>query len=475
MLFTSLEFILLFFPIVFGVYFLIPRKARNYWLLLASLFFYAWGEPSFVFVMLVSIGINYLLAIWISVLPEGKAGRKIVLAADVILNLGLLFVFKYLNFVISQIRGIFPGTQAVLEQTNIVLPIGISFFTFQAMSYVIDVFRGKAPVQRNPGYVGLYVSLFPQLIAGPIVRYTTVMDQIRERKVSFSDFSGGMIRFMTGFNKKILLANLMAEVADAAFTAKSNSVCMAWLGALCYALQIYYDFSGYSDMAIGLGRMLGFHFLENFDYPYISRTVTEFWRRWHISLGTWFRDYVYFPLGGSRVRTGRLVVNLLAVWFLTGIWHGANWTYLLWGMMYGVLIIAEKLTGLPKKLEKSPPAVRVLYRVFTLMMILFGWVLFRSADLAGATTYFKAMFGLGGNAFAGDDFIFNAREYIVFLLAGLAGAVPLARRVREKLEGRGTAGAAAAAAGDVLQLVLFVISISMLVMKAHNPFIYFDF
>ena len=476
MLFTSLEFLLLFFPIVFGVNFLLPRKLKNYWLLLASLCFYAWGEPMFVLIMIGSIIGNYLLALWLNALRDKPAGKKAVLVLDLVLNLGLLFVFKYLNFLTANLHAWFPATESLFPVTKIALPIGISFFTFQALSYVIDVYRGDVPAQKNIGYLGLYISLFPQLIAGPIVRYSTVMDQITERKVTLQSFSEGMMRFMIGFNKKVLLANVLAEVADKAFARTSASAGLAWLGALCYALQILFDFSGYSDMAIGLGRMLGFRFLENFDYPYCSGSISEFWRRWHISLGTWFRDYVYFPLGGSRVGKGKLVRNLLIVWLLTGIWHGANWTFILWGLLYGFVIMIEKLTGLSKKLKDWHAAPRVLYRVLTLLLILLGWVLFRADDLPAAGRYYLAMLGQTGNAVIGNDFIFYSREYIVYLIAALVACTPLVRIVRKAIAARKPNLAATAdVVGWVVQAMLFVVSITMLVMNAHNPFIYFNF
>ncbi len=476
MVFSSLVFLLLFLPGTLIVNFLLPRKLRNYWLLLASLFFYAWGEPSFVLIMIASVCFNWLLALAIDRSARQRA-RRLLLILDIALNLGILLVFKYLNFLTATLHDLFPGTASLFPATSIALPIGISFFTFQALSYVVDVYRRSAKAERNIGFVGLYISLFPQLIAGPIVRYTTIMDQIRDRKVTLSSFSDGFLRFMTGFNKKVLLANVLAEVADAAFKANGGSVCMAWLGALCYSLQIYFDFGGYSDMAIGLGRMLGFRFLENFDHPYISRTVTEFWRRWHISLGTWFRDYVYFPLGGSRVSSSlKLVRNLLVVWLLTGIWHGANWTFILWGLLYGVVIIIEKLTGIPKKLPSWPAVCRVLYRVLTLLVVLLGWVLFRADNLAKAGTYLRTMFGLGGVPLSSDSFIFNVREYAAFWIAGILCSVPLLQRLRDRLrKAGGRKERILTEAAWLLQLALFVISITMLVMNAHNPFIYFNF
>ena len=349
MLFSSLEFLIAFLPIVLFGYFVLFRRwrpAQNVFLLLASLVFYAWGEPKFVFVLIGSILLNWLMGL----LADKHRGRKALarawIALDVTGNLGLLFIFKYLMFTLNNVNSLF-GT--ALPVPTIALPIGISFFTFQAMSYVIDVYRGDGQVQKNPLYVGLYIALFPQLIAGPIVRYQTVADEIRNRKETWADFAEGVQRFMVGFLKKVLLANTMAIIADGVFDSKTP-VCAAAsaLGLIAYTLQIYYDFGGYSDMGIGLGRMFGFHFLENFNYPYISTSITEFWRRWHISLGTWFRDYVYIPLGGSRVKKPRLVFNLFVVWMLTGIWHGANWTFVTWGFLYFVLLTFEKLTGFAK-------------------------------------------------------------------------------------------------------------------------------
>jgi len=477
MLFSSLEFLLLFVPIVYGLYFLFPIRLRNGWLLAASLFFYAWGEPVFVLIMIGSIGLNYVLALRIEEL-EGKAGaRRLILIIAVAMNLGILMIFKYMNFITESLHRLWPQTASLFPKTAIALPIGISFFTFQALSYVIDVYRGTVKAQKNAASLGLYISMFPQLIAGPIVRYATIAEQIDRRQVTFSSFSDGVLRFMMGFNKKVLLANVLAEVADKAFGTAGLSVGMAWLGAVCYALQILFDFSGYSDMAIGLGKMLGFDFLENFNYPYISRTITEFWRRWHISLGTWFRDYVYFPMGGSRVKSrGRLVLNLAVVWLLTGLWHGAEWTFILWGALYGVVIILEKLTGLPRKLEKRPEAVRTLYRVVTLLLILLGWVLFRAENLGAAAQYLCCMFGAAGNPLTDNVFVFYSREYIVYLLIGLLCCTPVFRRIGERMRKAGKGWSTLAdGAGAIGQLVLFMFSVTMLVMNAHNPFIYFNF
>ena len=466
MVFSSLEFLFLFLPVVLTGYYLLPFRfgLKNYWLLVASIVFYAWGEPSFVFVMLVSIAINYVLAL----LVEGARNRrrvgcmKALLTACIVANLSVIGIYKYLNFVTATLREWFPFVQGVVPQTSFLLPIGISFFTFQALSYVVDVSRG-VKAQRNPFLLALYIAMFPQLVAGPIVRYATVCEQIAFRRTTWEMFSCGIVRFVIGLNKKVLLANMLAEVADSAFALKGMSVAMAWLGAVCYTLQIYFDFSGYSDMAIGLGRMFGFSFLENFNYPYVSRTVTEFWRRWHMSLGSWFRDYVYFPLGGSRVSRGRLLVNLAVVWFATGLWHGANWTFILWGCLYGVLIAGEKLSGLVERVERSAP-LRCLYQPFTLLMVVLGWVLFRAPTLDAAGDYLKVMFGNG--AFFDVNFTFWAREMAVPLVCAMVGSVPWHVRISHPV---------AVGLGYLLQFVLFAVSISCLVMNSHNPFIYFNF
>ena len=475
MLFSSLEFLFLFLPIVLAVYFILPHRARNYWLFLASLFFYAWGEPVFVIAMLFSIVFNYFVALRIEELEVGSGARKFMLALAVLVNLGILFVYKYMNFVTGILQEPMAKFGIEITKTKYVLPIGISFFTFQALSYVIDVYRGT-PAQKKFCYLGLYIALFPQLIAGPIVRYTTIMNEMEKREISWDDFSTGMMRFLRGFNKKVLFANLLSKVADAAFGAKELSVGLAWLGAIAYALQIYFDFGGYSDMAIGLGRMFGFHFLENFNYPYISKTVTEFWRRWHISLGSWFRDYVYFPLGGSRVKSKlRLLFNLAAVWMATGIWHGANWTFIFWGILHGGVIIAEKMFGLPEKTEKKR-WLSVGYQIVTLLVVLFGWVFFRAASLSQGVDYIKSMFALKGNTWIDDNAIFYFREYFVLFVCGLFCALPILKNLGERMEKRGTQWAACRDyIGSGVQFVLFVVSVSFLVMNAHNPFIYFNF
>lgn len=474
MLFSSNIFIFAFLPAVLLAYFLLPTRFRNYFLLAASLFFYAWGEPKFVLAMLASILLNFAFALLVDRTREHRRIAKGIVAISVAANLGLMFVFKYLNFAISNLNQLFDG---FLPQTHVVLPIGISFFTFQALSYVVDVYRGDAPVQKNPFYVGLYIAFFPQLIAGPIVRYETIAGQIERRTITFDDFSQGTKRFVVGMCKKVLLANTFAVVADASFAITApagHSVAFAWLGALAYSFQILFDFSGYSDMAIGLGRMFGFHFLENFDYPYLAKSVSEFWRRWHISLSTWFRDYVYFPMGGSRVeRKSRLVFNLFVVWLLTGVWHGASWNFAAWGLFYFVLLTFEKLTRIPGNLKSRPG--RVLYQAFTLLCVQIGWVLFRATNLPNAVRYGLDMFGLRGNAWIDGQAILYFRENWVFLVFATLCAAPFFRRLKQATARFPAIFRLVAAFSVAMYLGLFLLSISYLVVGAYNPFIYFNF
>ncbi|MEG1584827.1 MAG: MBOAT family protein, partial [Anaerovorax sp.] len=397
---------------------------QNCFLLIASLGFYAWGEPWFVFVMMGSIIGNWAFGLLVDKYRERMALSKGLIALMLVFNLTVIFIFKYLMFTLENINSLLGIRLTVYD---IALPIGISFFTFQAISYVIDVYRGDGLAQKNLLNVGLYISFFPQLIAGPIVRYITIQDQIMNRKETFEDFSGGICRFTVGFGKKILLSNNFALIADSCFKLSHNNddltITMAWLGAFAYTLQIYFDFSGYSDMAIGLGKMFGFHFPENFNYPYISKSISEFWRRWHISLGTWFRDYVYFPLGGSRVSTkSRLVFNLFIVWLLTGIWHGANWTFICWGLMYFVFITAEKLTGFEKC-----ACPKVIKHIYTMLFVIIGWVIFRAADIGDAFAYLSTMFGFDGSPFA-DSKVYSAlSENMYFFIFGILFSMPVAK------------------------------------------------
>lgn len=467
MLFSSSVFLFLFLPIVLIVYYFILKKSRvlqNVFLLIVSLFFYAWGEPKFVLTMLLSIVMNYFFALIISMLDSKQRKKKLILILSIIFNLVILFIFKYLAFTIYNINNIFSLNFSI---PNIVLPIGISFFTFQAMSYVIDIYRKDGEVQKNPLNVGLYISFFPQLIAGPIVRYQTVSDEIKNRHETFSDFSSGVIRFIVGLIKKVLLANSFACVADAAFQTDNISILFSWLGILSYALQIYFDFSAYSDMAIGLGRMFGFHFLENFDYPYISKSITEFWRRWHISLSSWFRDYVYIPLGGSRVKKGRLIFNLFVVWLLTGIWHGANWTFILWGLMYFVLLVFEKNSNFMSFSKKHP----IISYCYTMFFVLIGWVFFRAYNLSSALEYICNLFGINGNPIIDNMFIKFMGQYYLFIIAGLLFSTPVIKKIEEKYNDK----LLFKFCYYVIMLLLFFVSISYIVKGSYNPFIYFNF
>lgn len=470
MLFSSSIFLFLFLPVVLLCYYGLfrgHRQGQNIFLLAASLLFYAWGEPWFVLVMIGSIVINYGFGLWVARNKRTGQSRRLPIVAALLINLGILFVFKYLNFTLGIVGApTIPGIE---------LPIGISFFTFQALSYVLDVDRGRGQAQTSPLKVGLYVAFFPQLIAGPIVKYETVAQQIDKRQENWADFSEGVCRFLVGLGKKVLIANQMAVVADKAFSTATGSlsVGMAWLGALCYTLQIYYDFSGYSDMAIGLGKLFGFHFLENFNYPYVSKSITEFWRRWHISLSTWFRDYVYFPLGGSRVEgKWKLLRNLFVVWLLTGVWHGANWTFICWGLFYFVLLVLEKFLHLGRG---WPSPLRWL---FTFLMVNFGWVLFRASDLGVAGRYLGAMLGIGGGGGWDSLATLYLFDYRFILLAGVLFAAPIAGHLRERLYSGKLAGRLAPlwdGGYAVLLVALFLVAASFIVKGTYNPFIYFNF
>ena len=472
MVFSSLSFLLYFLLSLFLCYFLLPRRfrgLRNFVLLAFSLFFYRCGGADHLPLLLISIGVNYLGGL---LAAEGHPRwmRRLGLWGAVACGLGLLGWYKYAGFFAQNLNAL--GIPVAIPQ--IVLPIGISFFTFQGLSYVIDVYRGDARCQKNPLCVALYVALFPQLVAGPIVRYTTVEQEITCRRESVSEFAQGTVRFLFGLGKKMLLANAMGEIADGIFGIDAGSLAAvtAWVGAAAYTLQIYFDFSAYSDMAIGLGRMFGFHFLENFNYPYIAVSVKDFWRRWHISLSSWFRDYVYIPLGGSRCKEGRVVLNLLAVWLLTGLWHGANWTFVLWGLWFFLLLMGERyLWG--SLLEKLPSAVRHLY---TMLAVMLSWVLFRAPDIGYAWRYLLSMLG-GGNGFLGRQGVYYLLEFWPECLAGFIAVLPVKNWAKQYLESRqGKAALLVRTWGPVLlALVLLALSYLKLVSGSFNPFIYFQF
>lgn len=475
MVFSSLIFIYIFLPAVAVVYYLAKNRYRNYILLVASLLFYAYGEPHFVFVMMASILINYLMAVLIDQANINERIRvaRNLLCLDIVINIGLLFVFKYLKYSLVIIANL---TGRELWQPEIVLPIGISFFTFQAMSYCIDVYRGTVKVQKNLFYVALYISFFPQLIAGPIVRYSTIEKEITDRSMNFSEFGEGVRRFFLGFAKKMIIANNLAIVAKDVWEMDlaATPALVLWIGSLCFSLQIFFDFSAYSDMAIGLGRMFGFRFSENFDYPYTSKSVTEFWRRWHISLGQWFRDYVYIPLGGSRVSVPRNVLNLFIVWLLTGIWHGANITFVVWGLMFFVLLCFEK--WIVKPADSKHMIITVLWTVITLVCVNFGWVIFNSSNLHIAMDYIKGMLRIDGSLWTIDDNeVSMFREYGFFMILGILFSMPIVPLFIEKIEKIRAGRLFMKYVSPVVYGLLFLWGVSYILVGSHNPFIYFNF
>lgn len=470
MLFSSMIFLWLFLPFTVIVNALLNPRYSNVFLLVMSLLFYAWGEPVYVGLMLLSILLNWLAGLAVA---KAKRGKGALLGLDIVLNLAILGIFKYYDFVAGSVN--FLSGRDVLEIKNIALPIGISFFTFQALSYVIDLYRGKCEVQKNILNLALYISFFPQLIAGPIVRYSDIDRQILSRRMTTEGFSLGFRRFIYGLGKKVIISNCMAQIADKVFALGAGELTMisAWIGALCYMMQIYYDFSGYSDMAIGLGKMFGFDFLENFDYPYLSRSIREFWKRWHISLGTWFREYVYIPLGGNRKGGFVTILNLTVVFLLTGLWHGANWTFVVWGLYHGFFQIIERI-GLGKVLKKTG----VLGNLYCLIVVLFGWVLFRADSISHALMYASHMvapwkYGLENALSVRPLFVLNLRAAIVFVIAVLgAGPVQavtkrLVPRMHDKWK------------GSLMEIpflaAVLIYSIMLLASGTYNPFIYFRF
>jgi D-alanyl-lipoteichoic acid acyltransferase DltB (MBOAT superfamily) len=460
MVFSSTIFLFAFLPVVLILYYnpiFKGRRFRNVFLLLASLAFYGWGEPVFVFLMILSIIVTWLLGL-------GMKSRhaKAVLAAGISYHVVILFIFKYLTFSAEQIGLLIHKD---LSAVSISLPIGISFFTFQLMSYLFDVYYKKAEAQRNPLYVGLYIALFPQLIAGPIVRYEKIASEITSRQESYDDVVIGMKRFIYGLAKKVLIANYVAQIADNVFDylAGNTTVALAWLGAICYTFQIYFDFSGYSDMAIGLGRMFGFHFDENFNYPYIAKSVTEFWRRWHISLSSWFRDYVYIPLGGNRVGKVRWVFNLFIVWLLTGIWHGANWTFVIWGLLYFGVLLIEKLTGTGNR-------TGWFSHVSTMLIVIIAWVIFRADNLNAAVVYIGNMFGIGATGLWDSAVVDYVKATGFVLLAACIGVTPCVKHLFVHLRETKVRFVESVWVG-----LLFVLSILQVVSATYNPFIYFNF
>ena len=466
MVFSSLYFLFLYLPIVLFLYYITPLKWRNLLLLLVNLVFYAWGEPVYILIMFLSIGIDYTHGMLVEKYKRrgNDRGARWAVASSVIFNLALLFFFKYWDFVAGSLQAI---GFSFMPKLGLSLPIGISFYTFQTMSYTIDVYRGLVPPQRNIIDFGAYVTLFPQLIAGPIVQYKTVAYDLEHRRENLAEASEGLQRLVIGLGKKVLIANQMGAIWEEIAAMSDPTAATAWLGAIAYTFQIYFDFSGYSDMAIGLGHFFGFHFLENFNYPYESRSVTEFWRRWHISLSTWFREYVYIPLGGNRKGKGRQLVNIAIVWLLTGLWHGASWNFVLWGVYYAALLLLEK-TFLLKWLDKAP---RFVGHVYTCLCFVLGWVLFAITDFSALGAYLGHMFS---GAFADGTTAYLLRcDWLVLALA-VVGCTSLPRRLWEKRE-RAMTPALSDGLRTVWVAVVLLVSIAFLVGDSYNPFLYFRF
>ena len=468
MLFSSIVFLFTFLPAVMILYYLLPVRFRNVILLLASLVFYAWGEPVYLFLMLLSILFNYFSGLDIARNLQDKRAAKRSLVFNLIINLAVLGFFKYEGFVLDTLNGILP---VHISYHALPLPIGISFYTFQILSYIIDVYRGNVKVQTNLPNFALYVTMFPQLIAGPIVQYADVDEQLASREVSRTKFGEGSMYFIRGLAKKVLLANTSGMIfTEVSGLAKGNiAVMTAWLGAFAYMFQIYFDFSGYSDMAIGLGKMFGFEFNMNFNYPYVSKSITEFWRRWHISLSSWFRDYVYIPLGGNRVSKNKHIRNLLIVWFLTGLWHGAAWNFVAWGLYYGVILIIEKYLLSPV-LDRLPDVVRHIYSI---VLVVIGWVLFFSSSFGQAADYIRVMFGAGAHGFADRESMYLLTSNLILWLILIFGSTPLVHfRYEHMLR---TKKWNTTIINSVVYAALFIVCIAYLVTETYNPFLYFRF
>ena len=463
MLFTSIPFLYYFLPLVLITYFIMPKKYRNIVLLIFSIIFYAYGEPKYVFLMLLEILVAYFGAI---IIDKGSKYKDITLIVVLIIHIGLLGIFKYTDFLILNINKIFNSHIALL---NIVMPIGISFYTFQIISYLVDVYRKEVKPQENILKLATYVTLFPQLIAGPIVRYKDINKELDKRDEKLEDVSYGFRRFLIGLAKKVIIANSLGELVNILDSSVSVTIVATWLKAISYMMQIYFDFSAYSDMAIGLGRIFGFHFLENFDYPYMSKSITEFWRRWHISLGSWFRDYVYIPLGGSRRGNGILIRNILIVWALTGLWHGASWNFIIWGLYFGILLLIEKLF-VKKYLEKIPGVFRCIY---TLFIVLISFIIFSADSMNGALLTINNLFR--AEMFIDEGVIYYLKSYLPLLIVSLFGVTPLIKNIYIKMGKNKSISKILNILEPVLLLLLLVIVTAYLIDSSYNPFLYFRF
>lgn len=463
MLFTSISFIYYFLPIVIISYVIAPKKFKNAVICISSLIFYFYGEPKYIILMLAEILIAYIIAILID-----KNKNKSILILGIIIHVGLFCIFKYTDFIIFNINSIFNTNIGLLR---LAIPIGISFYTFQILSYEIDVYRGNVAVQKNLLKLTTYVTLFPQLIAGPIVRYETIENELENRKQTKEDFSYGIMRFTIGLAKKVLIANALGELCNTFALTTEKSIALYWISAISYTLQIYFDFSAYSDMAIGLGRIFGFHFLENFNYPYISKSITEFWRRWHISLGSWFRDYVYIPLGGNRVSKLKHIRNIFVVWLLTGIWHGASWNFAIWGTMFGVILIIEKFL-IGKYLEKLPTFIK---RIYVLFIVIISFIIFNANNMQEAITNIVGLFGANGENFINQFTIYYLKSYAIILVIGIIGATPIPRNIIQKLQQKSKLKKIINTLEPVYIVILLVIVTAYLVDNSYNPFLYFRF
>ena len=465
MLFSSIVFLFTFLPIVLILYYVLPRQFKNPVLLLASLLFYAWGEPIYLFLMMFSILFNYISGLDIARNLGNKRAARKSLIFNVVVNLCVLGFFKYEGFVLNSLNAVLP---VEIPFQEVALPVGISFYTFQILSYIIDVYWGNVPVQKNLMDFALYVTMFPQLIAGPIVKYAEIDEQLHVREENWGRFGEGVMYFIRGLAKKVLLANTVGMIYTnvSGMAPEDVSVVTAWLGCLAYTFQIYFDFSGYSDMAVGLGKMFGFEFPWNFNYPYIAQSVTEFWRRWHISLSSWFREYVYIPLGGNRVPVPKHIRNLLVVWLLTGLWHGAAWNFVAWGLYYGVILIFEKYF-FHRVLEKLP---EVLRHIYSLVLVMVGWVLFFSPSFAGALEYLKLMFGAGGHGFMDGEALYLLISNLGLWVIAIVSSTPLVYGVYERYVGRRKP-----VADVVIYVGMFLLCVAYLVTETYNPFLYFRF
>ena len=460
MVFSSITFLFYFLPIVLLVYYIMPNKFKNIVLLISSMLFYFYGEPKYIVIMILSIISTYIFGILMS---KYEKHSKLFLGLAICLNVGFLIYFKYFNFIINNIN-LYLNNK--IDFVYVALPIGISFYIFQLISYIVDVYKKEAKVQKNILKLATYISLFPQLIAGPIVRYTTIEEQLEKRKYSFEKFSLGVRRFIIGLSKKVLIANVLGKLASIFLASNDTSVLFYWLYAISIMLQIYFDFSGYSDMAIGLGKMFGFDFLENFNYPYIATSITDFWRRWHISLSSWFRDYIYIPLGGNRVSKIKWLRNILVVWCLTGLWHGAEWNFVIWGIYFGIILIIEKVF-LEKYLKKTP---KFISRIYVLFLVMISFIIFNAESLNQIGQNIFGLFNLG-NGVVSKESIYYLRSYLVIIIISIIGATPIVKNILNNKK--------ISKITNVLEpitlLILFIISTSFIVDSSFNPFLYFRF